>query len=713
MTAPGARPITTLFRLGGRGVQTELARGSRAGRRGGVDAPVIVQRHKLSPKERTARHALVELAHPNLGVVEELVDEGKESLLVSAYVEGESLDALRAAAPEHRLPLGVELRIALDVLAGIGALHALSSRDPSAARLHGQLDPRNVIVEPAGRAVVVQLGGPIPLLAEDAWLRYLAPELLLADDTVDHRIDIYSVGVMLWESLSAAPFVPETSPNAILVRHLSGKIGAPTVPADAPWAAGLVPLVVRAVSTDPSARFENAGVFAEAIRAAVGDHVASAEDVARTVAAVGGSAIEARRARLAKLAGPTPKAAAPVAPAAPGAPAAAPPARTPAAPPPKLQLPAALRIGPAASPWAAASAAAQLAPAAAASKAPAIPAPAKPVAAVAASPAVAVIEASDVEVSPPSQRMTTPAPQPPPPPPPSPTAQQPASMPIAVSAAVAAAPTPAPPARTAPNPPPPSPAVTPVVVAIAAPPVPAPVATPPIVAPIAPLPARTQLAIAPPAPVAPPAPAPLAPPPPALVAPPAPVALPEASPPAAEDFEVLLGPPSVPPISAHAKSDPAGPAVVPSVPPPPPTRRSRGLLIALALLGLLGITFAAIRLGGRRDETAPGTQTTSASATTPSPNAVAKTKSKSTTLAAEPTVAPAADTHASEAQASGSGGSTEPSSSAGATPSNSASALPADDAGGARGPTPNVTPTRPDKPSPKPKSATPYDPLGI
>jgi hypothetical protein len=628
---------------------------------------------------------------------------------VSAYVEGESLDALRTAAPDRRLPLEVELQLALDVLAGLGALHALSARDPSAARLHGQLDPRNVILEPSGRAVVVQLGGPIPLLAEDAWLRYLAPELLLADDTVDHRVDIYSVGVVLWEALSGAPFVSDTSPNAILVRHLSGKIGAPTVPADAPWASALVPLLVRAVSTDPASRFQSAAAFAEAIRAAAGEHVASSEDVGRLVTSIGGATIEARRARLAKHGGATSKPA-PIAAAAappPAAPPAAPPARTPGAPPPKLQLPSVLRISPAASPWAAASAAAQHA-AAPAAKAP-LKAPPKPLPAMTpAAPAAAAIgDVSDAEISPPSQRMTTPAPQP------APADAKAPSPAIAATAAVATV------AAAPPTPPTPAPVRTPAPAPIAAR---VEAAAQRVAAPIepapAPLPTRTQLAIAPIAPIAPIVPiAPIAPisvgaPNPPIAAPFSP---PPEPPPIAEEFDVVLGPPSVPPVSAHAKSDPAGPAVVPSVPPPPPSRRSRGLLIALALLGLLGITFAAIRLGGQRDEPAAGSQATSGSAKAPRPDATGK----STAAGDEPTATASPGARPSDRPPSSAIDAAESASSSATSAASAASAAatpstgPADDAGGARTAPPSDTSPRPDKPKPKPKPATPYEPLGI
>lgn len=282
--------------LGDRGVPTEVARRAARGSPTSRGRLVIVQRMALVGRERAARRALVELSHPNLAEVHEVVDEGRTVALVSAYVEGESLAALREVGA---LPLAVELRIALDVLEGLGALHALVARDPAAPKLHGQLDPRNVIVGPDGRATIVQLGGPPPLVAEHPMYRYLAPETLLADETADHRVDVYSVGALLWEALTGAPFVTETSPNGILVRHLSGKIGAPTTPADAPWAAPLASLAGRAVSTDPATRFESAAAFAAAIRAAVGEHVAGAAAVAALVEARGGAKLEARRRRFA------------------------------------------------------------------------------------------------------------------------------------------------------------------------------------------------------------------------------------------------------------------------------------------------------------------------------------------------------------------------------------------------------------------------------
>ena len=134
--------------------------------------------------------------------------------------------------------------------------------------VHGGLTPDCIIV---GLDGVARVAGVSRLRSATARLAgtgsaYLAPEVLLEDDSADARADIYSVGVMLWEALSRRRFLPDLQPSAIVTQLLSGRVPPVTLPDGAPWATPLADAVARALSADPDKRFATAAAFATELR---------------------------------------------------------------------------------------------------------------------------------------------------------------------------------------------------------------------------------------------------------------------------------------------------------------------------------------------------------------------------------------------------------------------------------------------------------------
>lgn len=114
--------------------------------------------------------------------------------LVREIVEGESLEALLAR--------GTDARSALEVLARAAEQLTLLHR---AGLLHGDVKPANIIVEPEGSVVFVDLGLAAPWreggsLAEGLTPRYAAPELF-EGKPITVRAEVFALGVMLAEVL--------------------------------------------------------------------------------------------------------------------------------------------------------------------------------------------------------------------------------------------------------------------------------------------------------------------------------------------------------------------------------------------------------------------------------------------------------------------------------------------------------------------------------
>ncbi len=234
--------------------------------------------------------------HPNLGRVRDVSIRGDEILVTGDYIDGARWSEL--GSPSARPALETALRVLVDVLSGLSAMHNLRDEKREPVKLvHGDLTPENVIVGLDGFARVVlpcraRGGGQ---RAERTGSAYLAPEILLGDESTDARADVYGVGAMLWEALSGQALFAGVQPSAIVTQLLSGRVPKATVPAGSPWAAPLVEVVSRAMSADPEKRFASAAAMAAEIRRVAGVKLPPAMRVAGYVRGAHGDRIKARR----------------------------------------------------------------------------------------------------------------------------------------------------------------------------------------------------------------------------------------------------------------------------------------------------------------------------------------------------------------------------------------------------------------------------------
>src|SRR5262249_25497550 len=151
-------------------------------------------------------------------------------------------------------------------------LHLVRDANNNPAKLyHGQLHPHHVLIGPDGQARVAHVCRAPALMRSlgRGGHPYLAPEVLLHDESADARADVYAVGVMLWEALHRRPLFAEVPPGQLVVRQLAG-IEPIIVPPDAPWAAPLVEIIGRSTAPDPALRYPSAVEMNNDLRKAVG-----------------------------------------------------------------------------------------------------------------------------------------------------------------------------------------------------------------------------------------------------------------------------------------------------------------------------------------------------------------------------------------------------------------------------------------------------------
>jgi serine/threonine-protein kinase len=135
--------------------------------------------------------------------------DGGGPFLVLEYLEG--MDAERHLAKQGPLPLGEVARYVTEVCEALGDAHAANI-------VHRDIKPSNLFLarQPDGRTIVKILDFGISKLTDEPLTQtrsvlgtaiYMSPEQLQSSGRVDHRTDIWALGVVLYELLTGrAPF---------------------------------------------------------------------------------------------------------------------------------------------------------------------------------------------------------------------------------------------------------------------------------------------------------------------------------------------------------------------------------------------------------------------------------------------------------------------------------------------------------------------------
>ena len=220
---------------------------------------------------RREAQAAARLNQPNIvGVYDTGADDGTQ-YIVMEFIEGRTLAEFMATG---RRPTPVQAaEIAQKIAAAIAAAHAQGV-------IHRDIKPGNVMITRDGVIKVMDFGiarvlGPETAPQTSAVLgtaSYLSPEQAQGGP-VDARTDIYSLGAVLYELLTARPPFTGDSPVAVAYKQVNE---APAVPSslnpDVP--APLDAVVMKALSKNPSNRYQTAEEFsADLARVIAGEEV--------------------------------------------------------------------------------------------------------------------------------------------------------------------------------------------------------------------------------------------------------------------------------------------------------------------------------------------------------------------------------------------------------------------------------------------------------
>jgi eukaryotic-like serine/threonine-protein kinase len=277
---------------------------------GGFSRTVAIKRlHPQHAKDREfsrmfrdeARLA-ARIHHPHVVTTLDVAAFDDELLLVLEYVHGEALGVLMHAAQESEqgaLALDVVSGVACAALHGLHAAHEATDEDGTPLLIvHRDVSPPNILVGADGIPRVLDFGiakaaGRLHTTRNGELkgkLAYMAPEQL-AHGPVDRRTDVYAMGVVLWEMLTLQRLFVGDNDGAIVARMLQHRIDPPSR-ISTRVSKEVDAIVMRALSAEPSKRFQTAREMALALETAI--PVASATSIAAWVEELAGPALSAR-----------------------------------------------------------------------------------------------------------------------------------------------------------------------------------------------------------------------------------------------------------------------------------------------------------------------------------------------------------------------------------------------------------------------------------
>ncbi|HTL33657.1 MAG TPA: serine/threonine-protein kinase [Kofleriaceae bacterium] len=221
--------------------------------------PVIVQRFV-----REARAAVQLKSEHVARVLDVGTLDNASPYIVFEYLDGADLTQV----PREQLPLGVMVDFMLQACEALAEAH-------SKGVVHRDIKPANLFITSAsdGSPVLKVLdfgiskvdAAGLPTLTSSFTMmgtpRYSSPEQLMATNNVDHRTDIWSIGVVLYEFVQGQPPYDADSLTQLAMKVMTTPLPPITKQIPPPLNA----VITRCLEKDPALRFQSMGELARAL----------------------------------------------------------------------------------------------------------------------------------------------------------------------------------------------------------------------------------------------------------------------------------------------------------------------------------------------------------------------------------------------------------------------------------------------------------------
>src|SRR3954447_12499964 len=221
-------------------------------------------------RERFLRESRIAagLEHPGILPIHAAGEADGVVYLAMRFVEGSDLGELIEA--EGALPAERTLDLLAQVAEALDAAHRRGL-------IHRDVKPGNILVDESDRAYLTDFGLATHAASVDSLSRdtpfagtidYIAPEQARGEE-LDGRADLYSLGCVLYESVTGKPPYRRSSELAAVLAHLNDP--PPSLADDRPELAALDPVIARALAKAPEERQPTAAALVADAGVALGD----------------------------------------------------------------------------------------------------------------------------------------------------------------------------------------------------------------------------------------------------------------------------------------------------------------------------------------------------------------------------------------------------------------------------------------------------------
>jgi serine/threonine protein kinase len=226
----GKYKLTERLAFGG---MAEVFLGTVHGAAGFVKPVVIKRLHPRLSEDNDFVQMLIDearitaqLTHGNICQVLDLGAVDNSYYIAMEFIAGEDLRTLQDACMRHHIevPIPAAIYIVSEVLAGLDYAHRKEAPDGTPLGIiHRDISPQNVLVSYEGEVKIIDFGiakARDRVVQTQAGIikgkfRYMAPEQA-SGEAMDHRVDLFAAGVVLYELLRGSPHAPDLSDTEVL-----------------------------------------------------------------------------------------------------------------------------------------------------------------------------------------------------------------------------------------------------------------------------------------------------------------------------------------------------------------------------------------------------------------------------------------------------------------------------------------------------------------
>ena len=203
------------------------------------------------------------LNHPNIIIIYDIGKSGHLVYMAMEYIEGRELRELLAQG--QPLPVVQAVDVAAQVAEGLAYAHQHQV-------VHRDIKPANIMITPDGRAKIADFGIARMRSSETRTQtgvilgspKYISPEQVVGK-RADHRSDIFSLGIILYECLTGAtPFNGEGL--SALMYQITNHDPAPPSSTNPQVPVMLDYIIAKVLAKAPEARYQSAADFANDLR---------------------------------------------------------------------------------------------------------------------------------------------------------------------------------------------------------------------------------------------------------------------------------------------------------------------------------------------------------------------------------------------------------------------------------------------------------------